>query len=104
MGMFRSCRPAWVAAGLPALMLASAGLAQTKTFCSEPVTPFCVNQDTVYEDDAAKDRCLADVEQYVRGLDEFVECLGKQQQEARDRGTEMKARFECMEQGRNDCR
>lgn len=85
------------AAAGPALPQAS------KTYCSEPVTPFCTNRGTVFEDDRSRESCRDEVEAYREGMRAFVACLGTQQDEARKYSQEIEARFRCMAEGRKDC-
>jgi len=77
---------------------------QAKVYCSEPVLPFCVNRSGVFEDATSEERCRGEVEKFYTGMEEYVECLGRQQQEARDRAEEIKARFACMSRGEANCR
>lgn len=104
----RRCSPATVAFALLLVagvcLAAQAAQAQTKTYCSEPVTPFCVNQTNVFEDSSAQERCRVEVDEYVEGMEEHADCLGKQQQEMRERAAEIQERFACMSRGESDCR
>jgi hypothetical protein len=88
------------------LLVLAAGLdpALAKVYCSEPVLPFCVNRSGVFEDATAEERCKSEVEKFNDGMEEYVQCLGEQQREARERAEEIAARFECMSRGEENCR
>ena len=88
---------------LNGIWLSSPAAAQTKTFCSEPVTPFCANRAGVFEDDMARERCRDDVEKYATDMTDFISCLSTQQDEAKDRAALIEERFACMAEGNEDC-
>lgn len=83
--------------------LALPGLSQTKTYCSEPVRPFCIDQTGVFEDATAEERCRIEVDKYVEGMEEHADCLGEQQKEVRERAAEIEEHFACMARGETDC-
>lgn len=105
-GPAASAAAPWLALALAAALASAAGpsAGQVKTFCSEPVTPFCVNRPATFEDKAATERCRQDLRTYLEGLDRYVECLSEQQREAQGRAQEMETRFECMARGEQNCR
>lgn len=88
---------------LATAMPATSAAAQTKTFCSEPVTPFCANRPGVFDDDTARARCRDDVASYATKMAAFIDCLGKQQQEATARIKQVEDRFACMADGNDHC-
>ena len=91
---------------LPAVVLTlllSAPSPQAAIFCSEPVEPFCVESDTTFEDQLGIKRCRGEVDEYVGGLEGYVECLAAQQKEIRGRGDAIKERFECRASGKAGC-
>ena len=92
-----------LAACLLAVFVAPALPQAAKTFCSEPVTPFCSNRGAVFEDEQSRERCRDEVNSYLEKMREFVACLSTQQEEARRHAEEIEARFECMAAGRDDC-
>lgn len=77
--------------------------AQVKTFCSEPVTPFCVNRSALFEDDLAKQRCEQEVSDYRASMAEYIECLSVQAEEADQRSSQIARRFDCMAAAGEDC-
>lgn len=84
--------------------LALPGLSQTnKTYCSEPVRPFCIDQAGVFEDATAEERCRIEVDKYVEGMEEYAACLGEQQKEVREQAAEIEERFACMARGEANC-
>ena len=85
-------------------LVAMPGLSQIKTYCSEPVTPFCVNRAGVFEDSTAQERCRIEVDKYVEGMEQYAACVGEQQKEARTRAAEIEERFACMSRGEANCR
>lgn len=78
-------------------------MAQVKTFCSEPVTPFCVNRSAIFDDAVAREACRREVRDYAAGLERYVQCLDEQSREAEARAEAVTKRFECKEQGREEC-
>jgi hypothetical protein len=86
------------------LALLPAGPARAQTFCSEPAPPFCVNQQGLYEDSSAADRCGRDVRTYAQGMRGHAECLRAQAEEALVRAEQIRRRDDCMRESRQDCR
>jgi hypothetical protein len=87
-----------------ALPAAWPAVAQTnKTYCSEPVTPFCASRSGVFEDDRASDRCRDEVRDFAAGMREYIDCLGKQREEAAERIKLIEERFACMARGDDNC-
>ena len=89
----------------PRIAQAPPAAAQTaqKTYCSEPVEPFCTKSDATFEDKAATESCQEDVTEFVAEMKQFAVCLGKQQSEARERAKAVQDRFACMAANRDDC-
>lgn len=96
----------WLALAVAAALAGAAGQSagQVRTFCSEPVTPFCVNSAGTFEDKIAQERCAGELRAYIDKLDRYVACLAEQQREAQGRAAQMQARFDCMARGEQDCR
>ena len=86
------------------LSFAPPAAGQVKTFCSEPVTPFCVNRSEVYKDPVAKEACRREVKDYAAGLGRYSDCVRKQALEGEARAEAILERFACMERGGDDCR
>lgn len=91
-------------AALAVAGIAGAGAARAAVYCSEPVTPFCVNRTAIYEDDSAAQTCGEEIREFAEGMSEYIECLGRMAEEARARVDELRERHECMAAGRDGCR
>lgn len=96
-------RRAAALAGLTVPLLAPLDAPLAKTFCSEPVQPYCVRRTDAFPDAAARDRCGRDVAEYVKEMAVFIECLGTRQGEAQQRAADIEARFHCKAKGETDC-
>ena len=89
--------------GLVTLALFVAPPTQAAIFCSEPVEPYCVESDSTFDDQLAIERCRSDVEDYVRGLEDYAKCLEAQQKEVRGAAAALKQWFECRASGKAGC-
>ena len=44
-------------------------------FCTEPVKPYCVDVESIFERDVDVERCRQDVEVYLEAAEEYGQCL-----------------------------
>lgn len=77
--------------------------AQNKTYCSEPVVPFCTNRRAVFEDKIATARCRIEVDHYIEKMAQHAQCIEAQKKEVREKVENVEKRFACMEEGGADC-
>lgn len=76
---------------------------QTKTYCSEPVQPFCVDQSGVFEDATARERCSIEVEKYMEEIGGYLGCLDALQKEVRQQAEGIRKHFSCKSGNEKDC-
>lgn len=85
-----------------AMLMASAVPAfSSVTWCSEPSTPWCLDQQ--FYDEFAADKCRSDVEFFIRETEDYVKCLNKGAEEAVEKSNEAVDRFNCKVRQQYGC-
>lgn len=54
------------------------GSAAGQEFCSEPVPPYCVNEDSEFDSMVQINRCEEDMNEFEQQLDEYEQCIADQ--------------------------
>lgn len=52
--------------------------ASAQEFCSEPVSPYCVDKDSEFDSVLQVNRCEDDLNDYEQQLNEYEQCISKQ--------------------------
>lgn len=60
------------------------GVAAAQGFCSEPVTPYCVDKDSEFDTMLQINRCEEDLDDYEEQLREYEQCISDQLEALRE--------------------
>jgi len=72
--------------------------------CHEPSTPYCINSYTDFSSDYEFERCKREVLDFVRGLNEWAECIATEATEtASDKADRVVKKFNCKARGEPIC-
>lgn len=64
--------------------LSMPGTAASQGFCSEPVAPYCVNKDSVFDTVLQVNRCEEDLANYEQQLNDYEQCISDQLESLRE--------------------
>lgn len=64
--------------------LSMPGVAAAQGFCSEPVAPYCVDEDSQYDTMLQINRCEEDLDNYEEQLREYEQCISDQLESLRE--------------------
>lgn len=59
------------------MYLVSGAIAHADVFCTEPMTPVCLESGTNFDSTASRQRCISDLVTYQEKLEEYRHCLGR---------------------------
>ena len=86
-----------------AAFTAMTGATAAQTFCTKPIKPFCIEQNTTYTDERSRTDCRAEVDEFVAKTTAYGDCLRQQVKEAASEAETLRARFECKVRGDRNC-
>lgn len=77
-----------------ALLLLVVSHSRAAMLCSEPIEPVCVGIERTYESESLKNRCKADVNDYLSKVEDYVSCLREEAKEKEKQANELKEKFD----------
>jgi hypothetical protein len=92
-----------VSVSLAQQSLAQEPMAGTLDFCSRPVKPSCVEEDSTYTKPAARKACDGDVTRYIAATFNFRNCMAVQMENVIRDTNRLSERFKCKSEGKGDC-
>lgn len=79
--------------------LSMPGTAASQGFCSEPVAPYCVNEDAAFDTMLQINRCEEDLANYEEQLAEYEQCIADQLESLRE---ELNAAEKALDEAREN--
>lgn len=79
--------------------LSMPGTAASQGFCSEPVAPYCVNEDATFDTILQVNRCEEDLANYEEQLAEYEQCIAEQLESMRE---ELKAAHKALDEAKEN--
>ena len=77
--------------------------ANAQMYCSRPNKPYCIDSFGTFDDEWSFDNCRRDMEQYLREIDYYVDCLIMEQDDAITEANRTVDRFNCKAEGSLFC-
>jgi hypothetical protein len=88
---------------LLALAVLPSASSQAFMFCSEPREPSCVEGNGYFDDADQFNGCKSEVEDYVRDVKSYTECLTEEHDKAIRQSNDIIEKFNCSAAGKSYC-